>query len=87
MLSVVGTPARRRDGRLVPVPGPLPQTARAYCGPAHQTAWRSAEWPPPESAEVATATGTECYRLVHCPLTGVPARDRRGALVYVPAGP
>jgi hypothetical protein len=64
-----------------------PQPARAYCGPAHQREWQCPEWPPAEVVDVPAGDRAQPYRLVHDPVSGAPARDRRGALVYLPAGP
>ena len=78
--------ARPSLGRL-DAGGGRPQRARAYCGEAHQAEWRLPGWPPAELVELPTGAAPLRYRLVRDPVTGVPAHDRRGALVYVPARP
>ena len=66
-------------------PEPAPQRARAYCGAAHHVAWTLTPGDVPEHVDIPVGAGTEPYRLVRDPLTGEPARDLRGALVFVPA--
>jgi hypothetical protein len=66
-------------------PDVVPQSARAYCGAAHHVAWTLAEGEVPEHVDLPVGDRTEPYRLVRDPLTGEPARDLRGALVFVPA--
>jgi hypothetical protein len=62
-----------------------PQRARAYCGAAHHVVWTLTPGELPEQVDVPVGDRTEPYRLVRDPLTGEPARDLRGALVFVPA--
>jgi hypothetical protein len=61
-----------------------PQRARAYCGAAHHVAWTLTPGDVPEHVDIPVGDRTEPYRLVRDPLTGEPARDLRGALVFVP---
>jgi hypothetical protein len=66
-------------------PETAPQRARAYCGAAHRVAWTLTPGGVPEHVDIPIGNRTEPYRLVRDPLTGEPARDLRGALVFVPA--
>lgn len=65
-------------------PESAPQEARAYCGAAHHVAWTLTPGAVPEHVDIPVGDHTEPYRLVRDPLTGEPARDLRGALVFVP---
>ena len=59
--------------------------ARAYCGPAHGYSWSiSGTATPPILWEDAPVEVRVRYRLVHHPLTHLPARDQRGNLIYMP---
>jgi hypothetical protein len=59
--------------------------ARAYSGDAHHHEWAVCSDEPPEYVDLPCATGTQRYRLVRNPLTGLAAVDPEGALVFVPA--
>ena len=61
--------------------------ARAYCGDAHHQECAVSGDDPPQYVDLPVASGTRRYRLVRHPLTGRPARDPDGALVFVPARP
>jgi hypothetical protein len=59
--------------------------ARAYCGDAHHHEWTVCGEVLPEHVELPVATGTQRYRWVRHPRTGMAARDTEGAFVFVPA--
>ena len=59
--------------------------ARAYSGDAHHHEWAVCRDEPPEYVDLPVARGTQRYRLVRNPLTGMVAIDPDGALVFVPA--
>ncbi len=73
-----------------PGAGPGPEApaqwrARAYCGPAHGYSWSiSGTATPPILWEDPPVEVSVRYRLVHHPLTHLPARDQRGNLIYMP---
>jgi hypothetical protein len=71
-----------------PAPRPessSPQRARAYCGEAHHHECIVSGEHPPQYLDLPVGTGFRRYRLVRDPVTGQPARDPGGALVFVPA--
>lgn len=59
--------------------------ARAYSGDAHHHEWTVCRDEPPEYVDLPVATGTQRYRLVRNPVTGLVALDPEGAFVFVPA--
>lgn len=58
--------------------------AQAYSREMHGHTWVVTAGTPPAVAELVSGTTTVRYRLVLHPRTGRPARNRRGAYVYVP---
>ena len=62
-----------------------PQRARAYCGEAHHRECIVSGEHPPQYLDLPVRTGLRRYWLVRDPVTGQPARDPAGALVFVPA--
>lgn len=74
-------------GRPLPSPrheGAPIRRARAYCGEAHHSECLVPGEHPPEFIDLPVRTGSRRYRLVRDPVTGLPAVDHGGALVFVP---
>jgi hypothetical protein len=81
----------RRRGGVARAAPPSPPTApgseaRAWCGPGHGLEWAAPSHQlPADVVELATqADGDWSYRLALHPVTGRPAHDHLGRLVYLP---